>query len=125
MSEFNMKLKDYKNLVKFLKFFINRPNHLAKFLIDNNVLDKEFLKKLPNLNSSSMNESEVQTTYFTNIDQMNTYFSKLIENKKNTSSEETLIEELQIELERCILEERYEDAIRIRDYLKKNQQKKN
>ena len=125
MSEFNMKLKDFKNLVKFLKFFINRPNHLAKFLIDNNVLDKEFLKKLPNLNSSSMDESEVQTMYFTNIRQMNTYFSKLIENKKNTSSEETLIEELQIELERCIFEERYEDAIRIRDYLKKNQQKKN
>jgi len=125
MNEFNMKLKDYKNLVKFLKFFINRPNHLAKFLIDNNVLDKEFIKKLPNLNSSSMSESEVQKIYFTSFDQMNNYFSKLVEKNNNISNEETLIEELQTELEKCIFEERYEDAIRIRDYLKKNQQKKN
>jgi hypothetical protein len=40
---------DYKNLSKFLKFFINRPNHLARYLIDNNALNKEFLNKISSL----------------------------------------------------------------------------
>jgi protein-arginine kinase activator protein McsA len=120
-----MGYSDYKNLSKFLKFFINRPNHLARYLIDNNALNKDFLNKISSLDNSEIDESKLISVYFLDINQMNNFFSKLIE-KTNTNSTENLnlIEELENELNNCLFEERYEDAIRIRDYLKNIKNKK-
>ena len=36
----------YRNLVIFLKMFKNRPYHLAKQLIENDALTKDFIKKI-------------------------------------------------------------------------------
>ena len=115
---------DYKNLSKFLKFFINRPNHLARYLIDNDALNKEFLNKISSLDSSEMDESKLISLYFLDINQMNNFFKKLIEKNDPNYSDNNLIEELEKELQNCLFEERYEDAIRIRDYLKKIKNKK-
>ena len=38
--------KIYRNLVRLLKLFQNRPNHLAKYLIDNVAFNDLFLKIL-------------------------------------------------------------------------------
>jgi protein-arginine kinase activator protein McsA len=110
---------NHKNLVNFLKFFIGRPNHLAKYLIENEALSDKFLKKLDmseNLADSKTNELDV---YFIDINQMNTFFSSLIKKNNKRENLEDLKTELNRELNVCIREERYEDAIRIRDYLKK------
>jgi protein-arginine kinase activator protein McsA len=115
---------DYKNLSKFLKFFINRPNHLARYLIDNDALNKEFLNKISSLDSSEMDESKLISLYFLDINQMNNFFKKLIEKNDPNYSDNNLIEELEKELQNCLFEERYEDAIRIRDYLKNIKNKK-
>jgi len=115
---------DYKNLSKFLKFFINRPNHLARYLIDNDALNKEFLNKISSLDSSEMDESKLISLYFLDINQMNNFFKKLIEKNDPNYSNNNLIEELEKELQNCLFEERYEDAIRIRDYLKNIKNKK-
>jgi len=115
---------DYKNLSKFLKFFINRPNHLARYLIDNDALNKEFLNKISSLDNSEMDESKLISVYFLDINQMNNFFKKLIEKNDSNYSDSNLIEELEKELQNCLIEERYEDAIRIRDYLKKIKNKK-
>ena len=115
---------DYKNLSKFLKFFINRPNHLARYLIDNDALNKEFLNKISSLDSSEMDESKLISLYFLDINQMNNFFKKLIEKNDPNYSDNNLIEELEKELQNCLFEERYEDAIRNRDYLKKIKNKK-
>lgn len=115
---------NYKNLSKFLKFFINRPNHLARYLIDNDALNKEFLNKISSLDSSEMDESKLISLYFLDINQMNNFFKKLIEKNDPNYSDSNLIEELERELQNCLIEERYEDAIRIRDYLKKIKNKK-
>ena len=115
-----MSYSNYKNLSKFLKFFINRPNHLARYLIDNDALSNDFLKKLNSFEDTELDENNLISVYFLDIDQMNNFFKNLIENKKISSVEknENLYKELEKELENCIIEERYEDAIRIRDYLK-------
>ena len=115
---------DYKNLSKFLKFFINRPNHLARYLIDNDALNKEFLNKISSLDSSEMDESKLISFYFLDINQMNNFFKKLIQKNDPNYSDSNLIEELEKELQNCLFEERYEDAIRIRDYLKNIKNKK-
>ena len=115
---------DYKNLSKFLKFFINRPNHLARYLIDNDALNKEFLNKISSLDNSEMDESKLISVYFLDINQMNNFFKKLIEKNDSNYSDSNLIEELEKELQNCLFEERYEDAIRIRDYLKNIKNKK-
>jgi protein-arginine kinase activator protein McsA len=119
-----MRYTDYKNLSKFLKFFINRPNHLARYLIDNDALNKEFLNKISSLDNSEMDESKLISVYFLDINQMNNFFKKLIEKNDSNYSDSNLIEELEKELQNCLIEERYEDAIRIRDYLKKIKNKK-
>ena len=116
---------DYKGLSKFLKFFINRPNHLARYLIENDALNKDFLKKISSIDRSDVDESNLISVYFLDINQMNNFFNKLIENKDaQLDSNENLIEELEKELQICLFEERYEDAIRIRDYLKNIKNKK-
>jgi len=118
--------EQYKTLSKFLKFFINRPNHLAKYLIDNDALNKDFFDKLKNFEKKDVDESKLASVYFLNIDQMTDFFKKLI-TKSDTgkSFNEDVIKELENELQNCIVEERYEDAIRIRDYLKNIKSKKN
>lgn len=121
----NMNYTDYKGLAKFLKFFINRPNHLARYLIENDALDKEFLKKISSIDKSDNDESNLISVYFLDINQMNSFFKKLIENNDNPlDDDKNLVEELEKELQNCLFEERYEDAIRIRDYLKNIKNKK-
>jgi len=124
LRNYKMGYTDYKNLSKFLKFFINRPNHLARYLIDNDALNKEFLNKISSLDSSEMDESKLISLYFLDINQMNNFFKKLIEKNDPNYSNNNLIEELEKELQNCLFEERYEDAIRIRDYLKNIKNKK-
>jgi len=124
LRNYKMGYTDYKNLSKFLKFFINRPNHLARYLIDNDALNKEFLNKISSLDNSEMDESKLVSVYFLDINQMNNFFKKLIEKGDSNYSDNNLIEELGKELQNCLFEERYEDAIRIRDYLKNINNKK-
>lgn len=125
LRNYNMNYTDYKGLSKFLKFFINRPNHLARYLIENDALNKDFLKKISSIDKSDVDESNLISVYFLDINQMNNFFNKLIENKDTQlDSNENLIEELEKELQICLFEERYEDAIRIRDYLKNIKNKK-
>jgi hypothetical protein len=114
-----MEKNNQKNLTKFLSFFINRPNHLAKYLIDNDALKREFISKLQKESDYKLLEGKLKMTYFENLDHMNEFFKKLIDsNVKLEDSEKNLIEKLEKELQLSILEERYEDSIRIRDYLK-------
>jgi excinuclease UvrABC helicase subunit UvrB len=109
-----------KKLSNFLSFFINRPNHLAKYLMDNEALNKEFLSRITSVELPEINESKMTEVYFLNINQMNMFFKNLLNKEKYPdSNNEDLIQELEKELQKSILEERYEDAIRIRDYLKK------
>jgi len=108
-----------KKLSNFLSFFINRPNHLAKYLMDNEALNKEFLSRITSVELPEINESKMTEVYFLNINQMNMFFKNLLNKEKYPdSNNEDLIQELEKELQKSISEERYEDAIRIRDYLK-------
>jgi len=109
--------KIYHNLVKLLKLFQNRPNHLAKYLVDNMAFNDIFLKLL--IESEKLSDLETSNMpVFKDIEEMNDYYNVFDENyksKKRNSSK--MKEDLSKKLEECIRLEKYEDAIRIRDYM--------
>lgn len=109
--------KIYHNLVKLLKLFQNRPNHLAKYLVDNMAFNDIFLKLL--MESEKLNDLEPSNLpIFKDIEEMNDYYNVFDENYKSKKRNPSKIkEDLSKKLEECIRLEKYEDAIRIRDYM--------
>lgn len=114
-----MSKDSHKKLSKLLAFFLNRPSHLAKYLLDSNALTDDFLIKLKSVELPDIEKSKINETYFTDIKQMNNFYFNLLNKEKYPDlNPENLTSDLSRELEKCIIEERYEDAIRIRDFLK-------
>lgn len=117
-----------RNLVILLKMFKNRPYHLAKYLIENSALSKDFIDKL--INSDKLNDlseddyKEGLPVFFIDINQMDDFYkSFIIDDIKDINKEKT-IEELTNDLNRklddYIRSEKYEDAARVRDYMSRN-----
>jgi hypothetical protein len=115
-----------KNLISFLKLFQNRPLHLAQYLIDNDCLNDDFKKsileskKLIQL-SEDFELNDIPNVYFLNFKEMLKFFES-ISNEYNLSNknDDQIYEELNSKLEQFIKQEKYEDAIKIRDYMIRN-----
>jgi hypothetical protein len=108
----------YEKLVIFLKLFKNRPYHLSKYLLDNNALDKNFIKTLLNNKKiDNMLDSNVSID-FESIKDMNSFYSKLVDIEKlDNKTFEEIEQELNIKLNKLIQIENYEEAIILRDYM--------
>lgn len=112
----------YKNLISLLRLFKNRPYHLAKYLVDNSAFNKEFLENLAKSNELKQITLDENLSnlpiLFTDIQKMNDYFNSLIDLK---SIENKSVEELTIilnnRLDEYIMNEKYEDAASLRDYM--------
>jgi len=121
----------YKNLVTFLKMFKNRPYHLAKYLIENSALQREFIKKISDnekLNTLSKDDKNTTPIYFTEINKMNDYYNSFIDELKYLNENKSLEEiekDMNLRLENFLKEEKYEDAARLRDYMMRNKIKRN
>ena len=117
---------EYENLLVVLKLFQNRPHHLTKFLIENKALNSEFLSKISDSDKlSDMAKNGIKDNYlhFNTISEMKKYYSSLVddlENLKRKKTKEELTEELNQKLKEAIESENYEEASRIRDYMKLN-----
>jgi hypothetical protein len=107
-----------KNLILLLKIFNGRPNHLSKFLIENNGFNEDFIelvtnsKKLNNLKDFDLNKMD-----FTDFKEMNTFFKELIDTEKTSNN---LERDLNDKLFNFISEEKFEEAANLRDYMIKN-----
>ena len=121
----------WENLNNLLRLFKNRPHHLAKFLIENGALTKEFTEKLRDsdkLNNLTNSELEYWDMYFKDIPTMNNFFNSFlddIETMKKTKSMEQISMDMNRKLTESIKSERFEDAARIRDYMLRNNIKRN
>ena len=122
----------YNNLVAFLKMFKNRPNHLAKYLLDNSAVNKDFLKKISNndhLKSLSTNDEKLTSPiYFADINKMNDYYNSFTDDIKKLNKGKTpeeIEDEMNDKLNSLIFNEKYEDAARLRDYMQRNKIKRN
>jgi len=115
-----------KNLLMVLKLFKNRPNHLAKFLIDNGAICSDFLEKIEN--SEKLSKLSKFDMHFNSISEMNEYYNSLLvdlEDIKEKKTKKELEFEFNLRLKIALQNENYEEASRIRDYMKKNKIKKN
>lgn len=113
----------YKNLVALLRLFKNRPYHLAKYLMENQAFSEKFEKDI--LNSSKLNminksdDKSPKQLNFVSISQMDDYFQSLLDTKDLKSKTiQQLENELNDKLDNLIKTEKYEDAARLRDYMK-------
>jgi hypothetical protein len=115
-----------KNLISFLRLFQNRPFHLTKYLLENMAFNEDFIEKISN--SEKLNKlsekyelEEMPNIYFLNFKDMFKFF-------ENISNEYTLedfdgqnsIDEINEKLDELIKREKYEEAIRVRDYMIQN-----
>ena len=118
----------YRNLVILLKMFKNRPYHLAKYLIENSAFTNEFIKKVSeNTKLSEEENKSKQPVYFLDIGKMNDHYSSFTDEIKLLEGGKSLFEieiELNEKLNKFLLEEKYEDAARLRDYMAKNKIKR-
>lgn len=121
----------YKNLLVLLKLFQNRTSHLADFLIENDALKSEFIEKINNnskLSEMTLSNIKDNHLHFNSINEMKDYYKSLVddlENLKNKKTKEEFIIELNDKLLKAIDNENYEEAVRIRDYMKLNNINKN
>ena len=116
----------YRNLVNLLKIFERKPNQLAKFLIDNDAFNTTFQNNIKLSHQLKIDNLEIEN-HFTTIDELNDYRNFLIFEKVESKSKsaEELGKELSKKLQDAIDKENYEEAARLRDYMKKNNLKKN
>lgn len=119
--------KIYQNLITILKLFQNRPYHLAKYLIETEAFNNEFIDKIKNsekLNSLNQDDdgTSLKAIYFVDVSHMKDFFNSLTDDvyDKKLKNKRDVVKELNAKLDKCLKEERYEDAIRIRDYMQKN-----
>lgn len=108
----------YKNLIKLLNLFNNKPWMLAKYLIDNMALRDDFIKNLTN----NKNLTELSTEFendFKSIEEMNSFYQSLHDNDDIENNNE-----LFNRLSELINKENYEEAAVLRDYIKRKKIKK-
>lgn len=113
----------YRNLYILLKMFKNRPYHLAKYLIDNNALTKDFLEKVQasgKLKEISDGEQKLLPAHLSDITKMEEFFTSFLDGITKDKSVEEVTKDLNQKLNDCIKNEKYEDAARIRDYMNRN-----
>lgn len=122
----------YRNLTILLKIFKNRPNHLAKYLIDNMAFNDIFIENLINsekLNDMSPSETQsyfselmnLDAPYFSNYEEMNDYYNEMmIQDIKQLQDSSKIEYELNEKMDGYLYEEKYEEAAKLRDYMKRN-----
>jgi hypothetical protein len=114
--------KLYKNLTKFLENFKNRPNHLSKFLIDNDALSVNFIEKIQKIDKiTEKNDISLYNVNFKNISQMEDFYNSILDEDvtiKKTVKE--LTKEYNDKLNYLIDNEMYEEAAKMRDYMSGN-----
>lgn len=93
--------------------------------MENGAFRQDFLKKIEsNKNLEKLNQSEIGDDhfYFTSISEMKSYFMTLIED--NISDTEEMKKELEKNLLKAIMDEDYEEAAKIRDFILLNKLRK-
>ena len=112
----------HKNLISLLKLFKNRPYHLSKYLLDNDAFTEDFLNKIK-ISDKLSDISDISQS-FKDINQMEDFYNSLLETQNNINSNDLEIN-LNKKLNKLIIEEKYEEAAVLRDFMINKNIKKN
>jgi hypothetical protein len=116
-----------KNLITFLTIFDGKPNILAEYLLQYDILDEKVIKLLINNKELSKKskelkeKGEIEKPYFSSIEEMQEFYNKFftVDHDKIIHpllGAETQEEALIMEIKKAIEKEDYELAAKIRDY---------
>jgi hypothetical protein len=94
-------------LAGLINLFEGRNNHLAKFLVENGAVSDTFISRIDFTQLTQRRD-------FTSIGEMHGYYSSVLSETVPRNEED-----LEGRLARLLEEERYEDAARLRDYMRK------
>lgn len=120
-------LKDKLKIL--LKIFESKPNLLAQYLVEYNILSEDFLSKLDKnknienqLNFYNQNNN-IEKPLFSNLEEMQEYYNSLFEENKDDIKHPVLgvstrTEMLIKQLKDAIKSENYDKAAKLRDYIK-------
>lgn len=106
------------NFIKLIKLFKNNTHFLTKFLMNNYAFDKKFIKTIENSEFLSKIKRKDYSVNFKNFDEMNNYFMNIVNSSVSDIKESE--KNFNAKLMDMINEEKYEDASKLRDYMKKN-----
>jgi hypothetical protein len=119
-----------KNLITLLSIFDGKPNILAEYLIQFDVLSDKQIEHITNNKELSKKSKEIKESgeiskpYFSSLEDMQNFYNKFfIKDKENihpilgsASKEEAIF----LELKKALENENFETAAKIRDYCEKN-----
>lgn len=94
-------------LAELIGMFGGRPHHLAKFLVDNGAVTDSFLGRI----DCSRGDGPVD---FSSIAEMEAHYASMLGVGQRAAGVD-----LEAKLARLVEDERYEDAARLRDYIRK------
>ncbi len=119
-----------RNLITFLTIFDGKPNILAEYLLEYDLLDDNIIKLLLNnkeLNNKSKelkDKGEIEKPYFTSLEEMQKFYNQFFISEKKQLypllGAETQEESIILQLKNAILSEDYNLAAQLRDYCQKN-----
>lgn len=102
------KVTDWTKLIAFFECFENKPGLLCKYLVENQALSPEFVKKV-------LGEKWTKFPDFKSVSQLEDYLSEIPAAKKPSDA----VAKANAKLDKLIRDERYEDAAVLRDWMEK------
>ena len=116
-----------KNLIAFLTIFDGKPNMLAEYLMEYDIITEKIAnmlinnKELSKKSKELKDNGEIEKPYFSNIEEMKEFYNSFFKTERvfdpiNNPSQASLLEEIK----KAITNEDYEMASKIRDYCKIN-----
>lgn len=105
-------------LFNFFNMFGDKKHLMIKYMLDNNIFSEVFIESI--LNNSNFNDS-VDVPNFNRIEDIFPFYNTLLDDFDNSGdTPEDISYNLNNKLDEYISNDMFEEAIRLRDYMKKN-----
>ena len=105
-------------LFNFFNMFGDKKHLMIKYMLDNNIFSEVFIESI--LNNSNFNDS-VDVPNFNRIEDIFPFYNTLLDDFDNSGdTPEDISHNLNNKLDEYISKDMFEEAIRLRDYMKKN-----
>ncbi len=105
-------------LFNFFNMFGDKKHLMIKYMLDNNIFSEVFIESI--LNNSNFNDS-VDVPNFNRIEDIFPFYNTLLDDFDNSGdTPEDISYNLNNKLDEYISKDMFEEAIRLRDYMKKN-----
>ncbi len=105
-------------IYNFINMFDDKKHLMIKYMLDNNIFSDSFLKIISNNHSFN---NIIELPIFNNIEDIYPFYNTILDDFDNSGDTmEDIIINLNEKLDDYINKDMFEEAIRLRDYMKRN-----